>query len=103
MSVPRPNPCLDCGACCAHFRVSFYWAEEVALGLPATLTEKVDARHSCMRGTNQPEPRCASLRGEVGRTVACEVYERRPSPCRELQPGDEKCLAARRRHGLPAL
>ncbi|MEG6657786.1 YkgJ family cysteine cluster protein, partial [Pseudomonas aeruginosa] len=21
------NPCLTCGACCAHFRVSFYWGE----------------------------------------------------------------------------
>ena len=21
------NPCVTCGACCAHFRVSFYWAE----------------------------------------------------------------------------
>jgi len=21
------NPCLSCGACCAAFRVSFYWRE----------------------------------------------------------------------------
>lgn len=21
------NPCLDCGICCTHFRISFYWAE----------------------------------------------------------------------------
>ena len=21
------NPCMTCGACCAFFRVSFYWAE----------------------------------------------------------------------------
>ncbi|MBB8903342.1 YkgJ family cysteine cluster protein, partial [Escherichia coli] len=21
------NPCITCGACCAFFRVSFYWAE----------------------------------------------------------------------------
>ncbi|HCB0868544.1 TPA: YkgJ family cysteine cluster protein, partial [Klebsiella pneumoniae] len=20
------NPCMTCGACCAYFRVSFYWA-----------------------------------------------------------------------------
>ncbi|HGV2870196.1 TPA: YkgJ family cysteine cluster protein, partial [Escherichia coli] len=20
------NPCMTCGACCAFFRVSFYWA-----------------------------------------------------------------------------
>ncbi|HBP8873638.1 TPA: YkgJ family cysteine cluster protein, partial [Escherichia coli] len=23
----NPNPCMRCGACCAFFRVSFYWAE----------------------------------------------------------------------------
>ncbi|EGR9493162.1 YkgJ family cysteine cluster protein, partial [Escherichia coli] len=23
----NPNPCMTCGACCAFFRVSFYWAE----------------------------------------------------------------------------
>ena len=21
------HPCLTCGACCAHFRVSFHWSE----------------------------------------------------------------------------
>ncbi|HAO2094658.1 TPA: YkgJ family cysteine cluster protein, partial [Escherichia coli] len=21
----NPNPCMTCGACCAFFRVSFYW------------------------------------------------------------------------------
>lgn len=25
--VATPDECLRCGACCAHFRVSFYWAE----------------------------------------------------------------------------
>lgn len=24
---PAANPCLDCGACCSHFRVSFYCGE----------------------------------------------------------------------------
>ena len=27
MSTSDANHCLDCGACCAFFRVSFYWAE----------------------------------------------------------------------------
>ncbi|MPQ71936.1 YkgJ family cysteine cluster protein, partial [Pseudomonas sp. MWU12-2323] len=21
------SPCLNCGACCSHFRVSFFWGE----------------------------------------------------------------------------
>ena len=36
------NPCLDCGACCASFRVSFYWSEAEARGLPAEMTEQVE-------------------------------------------------------------
>lgn len=95
------NPCLSCGACCAHFRVSFYWAEATALD-PA-LTEPVSPHLSCMRGTNQPEPRWAALRGEIGGPTACGDYLDRPSPCRELQAGDDKCRRARAHYGLPAL
>ncbi len=95
------NPCLNCGACCAHFRVSFYWAEAEALD-PA-LTEPLSPHLSCMRGTNQREPHCAALRGAIGGATACGIYEDRPSPCRELQAGDDKCLRARAHHGLPAL
>src|SRR5690606_40667371 len=41
LSRPRPpetpahmrHPCLACGACCAHFRISFHWSEaEPGLG-----------------------------------------------------------------------
>jgi len=101
MTSPAPL-CLACGACCAYFRVSFYWGEASALGLPGRWTEKLTAHHSCMAGTSQREPRCRALEGHVGLSVTCTVYEQRPSPCRELQPGDEKCNRARERHGLPA-
>ena len=40
---PAPmHPCLTCGACCAHFRVSFHWSEadpEQGGAVPAALTE----------------------------------------------------------------
>ncbi|WP_374212354.1 YkgJ family cysteine cluster protein [Thiothrix subterranea] len=29
----NPNPCMTCGACCASFRVSFYWGETDAAPL----------------------------------------------------------------------
>jgi len=93
------NPCMSCGACCASFRVSFYWAE--ASGLPDALTERVSPLYSCMAGTHSKTPRCAALQGEVGGAVACSVYAQRPSPCREVVAGDAKCLTARQRHGLP--
>jgi Fe-S-cluster containining protein len=81
------NPCLTCGACCAHFRVSFYWAEaDDAPGghVPAGLTEQVNAHLRCMAGTQDKSPRCAALSGQVGKQVACTIYGQRPSPCREF-------------------
>lgn len=98
-----PHPCLTCGACCAAFRVSFYWAEADLLGLPESLTEKLNPFLSCMAGTNRARPQCVALIGEVGNRVSCGVYEQRPSPCREVQPGDDQCRRARLRWGLPAL
>jgi len=56
-----------------------------------------------MAGTNRPAPHCRALQGEVGKQVACLVYRARPSPCREVQPGDEKCNAARAKYGLDPL
>ena len=25
--IATPDACMTCGACCANYRVSFYWAE----------------------------------------------------------------------------
>jgi Fe-S-cluster containining protein len=94
---------MSCGACCASFRVSFYWAEAEANGLPENLTERLNDRFSCMAGTNSEAPRCAALQGTVGESAVCTAYAQRPSPCREVQPGDVQCLKARAKHGLPAL
>jgi Fe-S-cluster containining protein len=103
MSNTSDNPCLSCGACCMSYRVSFYWAEADELGLPSGMTERVTPHVSCMAGTNASSPRCAALGvGDAG-PMACGVYAQRPSPCREVQPGDDKCRRARGRHGLPAL
>lgn len=100
---PADNPCLRCGACCAAFRVSFYWSEAEVQGLPEALTEQVNAWYGCMAGTNRAAPRCAALQGEIGAETACGVYARRPSPCREVEAGDDKCQRARARHGLAPL
>lgn len=99
--APGTNICQQCGACCASFRVSFYWAEAAESGLPDEAVERLNQHLSCLAGTNQPQPRCHALVGEVGGTVACSRYAQRPSPCREVQPGDDKCNRARAIHGLP--
>lgn len=99
-----PFDCQSCGACCAYFRVSFYWSEaDDAPGgtVPSALTEAISPHLRCMQGTNAKQPRCVSLSGGIGAAVACGIYEQRSSACRELMPGDEKCLKARRHHGLP--
>ena len=95
--------CRDCGACCASFRVSFYWAEAEAFGLPEALVEQLSPWYACMAGTNAASPRCQALQGEVGHCVTCAVYRQRPSPCREVQPGDAQCRKARLACRLPLL
>ncbi|WP_313046971.1 YkgJ family cysteine cluster protein [Atlantibacter hermannii] len=105
------NECLSCGACCAFFRVSFYWAEADDGGgqVPAQLTEPVTPFLRCMRGTNARAPRCVALQGEPGKTVSCAIYHQRPSPCREFSLSGENgithdaCNRARAHHGLPPL
>lgn len=100
------NVCQPCGACCAHFRVSFYWAEadDTPGGfVPVQFTEQLTPHLRCMQGTSQKAPRCTALGGEVGQWVACRIYEHRPIPCREVMPGSAQCLKARAAHGLPAL
>lgn len=97
------DECMRCGACCVTFRVSFYWAEVEDLAIPEHATERVSPLFLCMAGTNSKAPRCDALQGTVGKSVQCGLYAHRPSPCRELQLGDDKCQRARARHGLPPI
>lgn len=105
------NPCTTCGACCAYFRVSFYWAEANDGGglVPAQLTEPLTPFLRCMIGTNSKHPRCGSLEGEIGHRVSCAIYPNRPSPCSEFAMSgendeeNEACNRARARYGLPPL
>jgi Fe-S-cluster containining protein len=100
------NPCLDCGACCASFRVSFYWAEADAHPcgtVPQQLTAPVSLFLAAMKGTVQEPLRCAALEGEIGKSARCSIYPLRSSTCREFDVDDPRCNQARQRHGLPAL
>ena len=97
------HPCTSCGACCAHFRVSFHWLEACQRGLPADGLIPVTPHLVCLPGTSAAPIRCGFLEGSVGSRTACSVYPARPSPCREVMPGDAQCLKARSAHGLPPL
>ena len=102
------NPCIACGACCAFYRASFYWAEADDAGgtVPVELTEKLNDFRRVMRGTNQANPRCVALVGTIGRHIYCSIYEKRSSVCRDFpvawengQP-NPRCDAARAHWGL---
>lgn len=106
------NPCLSCGACCAHFRVSFHWLETNVApdGLtPVEFTVPVTGHRVAMRGTEGRSPRCIALDGTIGDSVSCSIYEQRASPCRSFQAAwadgqpNEFCDKARAAHGLPPL
>lgn len=107
------NPCLSCGACCAHFRVSFYCGEiagESGGTVPPELVSQVSPLRGCMKGTEYGGQRCTALRGELGQNgIHCAIYEQRPSPCREfsawLDDGtpNPDCQRVRRNIGLPPL
>lgn len=109
--MPNANPCLTCGACCAHFRVSFFWGECASSGgtVPDDLVVQVSPYHVAMRGTECKPARCVSLLGEVGGQVRCTIYEQRSSPCRDFAASwsdgqaNPRCDAARAAHGLPLL
>ena len=103
MTTEPANPCLACGACCATYRVSFYWAEAEALGLDPRWTERLTPFLACMAGTSAAEPRCLALDGTVGKAVHCRVHPQRPNPCREVEAGSDQCQRARLRHGLAPL
>lgn len=107
------NPCLSCGACCAHFRVSFYCGEVAGEGggtVPAELVSQVGPLRACMKGTEYGRQRCIALRGELGQQgIHCAIYTSRPSPCREFNPWvpdgspNPDCQRVRMGIGLPPL
>lgn len=111
-TIEAVNPCLTCGACCAYFRASFYWAETDAAPdgtVPAELTEKLTDFRCVMRGTDQPNPRCIALMGQIGQSVRCSIHPLRASVCRDFKVSwennvhNERCDKARAVWGLPPL
>lgn len=106
------HPCLSCGACCAHFRVSLHWSEaDPGLGgrVPFELTEPLRAHERAMRGTSQSSPRCIALDADIGRYSRCTIHDRRPSVCARVPASLEfgarssQCDRSRAAYGLPAL
>ncbi|MGZ3650518.1 MAG: YkgJ family cysteine cluster protein [Bdellovibrionota bacterium] len=110
------HPCQTCGACCAYFRVSFYWREaeepvdDRLAPVPVELTDERGDFYRTMKGTSSKHhSRCVALEGKVGETVGCSIYSLRPTPCRDFQASFEdgthqpRCDQARAKYGLAPL
>lgn len=106
------NPCFECGACCVGLRIAFYWREcddDTPGGVPLEFAQDLTSFYRMMKRTPAPELRCLALRGDPGVRVSCDIYERRPSVCREFPVSFEngaaepRCDRARARHDLPPL
>ncbi|MBM3107552.1 YkgJ family cysteine cluster protein [Pseudomonas sp. P66] len=105
------NPCLNCGACCGFFRVSFFWGECESSGglVPDDLVVQINPTRVAMIGTDSKPCRCIGLEGEIGKGVSCSLYEKRSTPCREFEAAwvdgqpNPSCDAARAAYGLTPL
>jgi Fe-S-cluster containining protein len=107
------NPCLSCGACCQHFRVSMYMGEVAGSPggtVPAELVSTINPVMVCMKGTEAGHGRCIALCGTVGEAgIRCGIYPLRPTPCREYRVWAEDgtpnpdCQRLRRAIGLAPL
>ncbi len=90
--------CQACGACCDYSalwpRFSLESDDEIAL-IPAAFIARDEGGMRCLGN------RCSALTGVVTEHVACSIYAVRPLVCRACLPGDDACLMARARHGLP--
>lgn len=109
--MAEASVCMACGACCASFRVSFYWGEcDDAPGgvVPSAVTEPLTPQLCAMKGTNSATPRCEQLQGEIPGAL-CRIYPVRPSTCHDMQPYradgsvNPQCNRARLKHGLVPL
>jgi len=102
--MSKVSPCIQCGACCVTFRVSYYWGEEV----PEEYFQETNQMFRSLKSTKDKEGRlrCNALTGEIGKEVSCKIYENRPSPCRDFSYSyengikEERCDRARVGVGL---
>jgi Fe-S-cluster containining protein len=101
--------CLECGACCREaFDATPVDPDEDEGPLEASMPGIIERDGNWRQLQRVPSPlfrgctRCVALSGDGSRDAPflCHVYEVRPDACRELEPGGEACILARRRVGI---
>jgi hypothetical protein len=89
--------CRACGACCREgFDTVTVGMREAVVWRQPALVVRSGPRFQLLRA-NQ---RCAALEETAPAAYRCTIYQDRPQACREVMPGDRRCLVARRRVGL---
>lgn len=104
--------CVTCGACCTNpdeNRETGY-AFYVEIGKRDRILRKPELvkklvvqdpdgiPHMRLRADH----RCVALKGPLGSSVSCSIYEDRPACCRRVQPGDAECRKYRKERGIGA-
>lgn len=101
--------CQRCGACCrnplSNRREGVHvWVEvepdEVLLRRPRWAKWLRRDRDGVVHLRLVDDGRCVALRGRIGESVRCEIYEVRPRPCRRVEAGSDECRELRREAGL---
>lgn len=103
-------PCQECGACCVDLygdgtvadlqpedeqrlgprRLQLYTVQSGGRW-PDTPHHATSTRVDALGNTV-----CRALRGSVGRSCSCRIYEDRPTLCRSFERGSRACLSSRR-------
>ena len=77
-----PSACLTCGACCCHYRVSFYWQEAEQRGLEDKDLVQVTPLRVCFRGMGPPRRPVGHVTGGGGSRAMCSQLQPLPTPIR---------------------
>jgi hypothetical protein len=89
--------CRACGACCREgFDSVTVGVREAVVWRQPAMVVRGGPRFTLLRAGS----RCAALEEGAPSAYRCIIYEDRPQACRDVMPGDRRCLIARRRVGL---
>ena len=93
--------CQTCGACCTHFRdyevdqrfdPNFeFLRDRDYLKPPVSVGKFLIGKYTMKTDKNK---RCIALKGTVGVSVSCSVYENRPEICRQFEARSKGCEQA---------
>ena len=110
MRMATRYDCTSCGACCVNpddnKAEGYRWYLEVRdtklLKKPDLVKKLVvyDPNGVPHLRLDPQTDRCVALSGKIGVRAHCTIYELRPKGCRMLEPGDLRCLQARRERGI---